>query len=57
MEEAQREIRKKISKLGIKMKNFTYHDVNEFTVDECKTKISELDEALETAAEATVRET
>ena len=34
------------------MKNFTYHDVNEFTVDECKTKISELDEALETAAEA-----
>ena len=52
MEEAQREIRKKISKLGIKMKNFTYHDVNEFTVDECKTKISELDEALETAAEA-----
>ena len=34
------------------MKNFTYHDVNEFTVDECKSKISELDEALETAAEA-----
>ena len=39
MEEAQREIRKKISKLGIKMKNFTYHDVNEFTVDEYKSKV------------------
>ena len=50
MEEAQREIRRKISLLGIKMKNFTYHDVNEFTVDECKVKVSELNEALETAA-------
>ena len=52
MEEAQREIRKKISKLGIKMKNFTYHDVNEFTINKCESKINELDEALETAAEA-----
>ena len=50
MEEAQKEVRRKISLLGIKMKNFTYHDVNEFTVDECKVKVSELNEALETAA-------
>ena len=52
MEEAQREIRKKISKLGIKMKSFTFHDVNEFTIDKCESKVDELNEALETAAEA-----
>ena len=50
MEEAWKEARKKISLLGIKMKSFTYHDINEFTINRCETKIDEMDKALENAA-------
>ena len=50
MEEARKEVRRKISLLGIKMKNFTYHDVNEFTINQCESKVNEINEALETAA-------
>ena len=34
------------------MKNFTYHHLNEYTIGMCDTKVNEINEALEIAAEA-----
>ena len=50
MEEAQKEARRKISLLGIEMKNFTYQDVNEFTVGQCEVNVDVINQALKTAA-------